>query len=369
MSHASLKNTSMAIVDSLPVALLIVDKTGFIQYHNKAADNIYSRFFSASGKHNILTNAVNKNNFRQVINQLEQSSATPQVSLKLTYTQSCQQLALSISIHPEQKNFYLISLNPLNSQFQLQKNFKELKQFSRLSAMREISSSLADRLNQPLTAILSYSQAMQRLYQQDASSEEIAHAMQRVVVNAESAGQIIKDIRAKLKVNYLHYQHTGINQLIQESIHLTELDSPASKIKLTTHYEAECVSLCIDAVQIKQVILNLLNNAIDALADINSDTAEIIVRTQKLDAHYTISISDNGSGLAAEIQSHLFEAFSSTRKNGIGIGLSISQHIIDLHNGHIKINSVTNNNSKTSVTTVNITLPLEDTACNEMHNQ
>lgn len=365
MSYANLTTSAMIMLDSLPVAILIVDKTGFIHYHNQAADNIFETYFITSEKKHIVTDELNKNDFKQLIKQLEQASAKPPISLSLSCPQSYKQIDLSISLHPEQKGFYLITVNSINNQQQLKKNFKELKQVSRLSAMREISSSLADKLNQPLTVILSYTQAMQRLYKCKASSVEIEQAMERVVINAESAGQIIKDIRAKLKANHLNYHDTNIKQLIQETINLTALEDPASSIKLNTHYETACVSLCIDAVQIKQVILNLLNNAIDVLTEKKIHTPEITLNTKKQNSCYEISITDNGSGFPDEVQAHLFEAFNSTRKNGIGIGLSISQHIIDLHHGSIKINSSKNNKLQTQRTTATITLPLRNTPCSD----
>jgi signal transduction histidine kinase len=208
---------------------------------------------------------------------------------------------------------------------------------------------------------------MQRLYHHPASFEDMNQAMERVVVNAKKAGQIIKNIRANLKVNTLNYTHCCINQLIQDCIHLTELDNPSSMIKLITRYEPSFIAITIDEIQIRQVIFSLLNNAIDALTEHDISFPEIQLSTHliiedistarisdssiKQKDYYEIRITDNGLGFPPEILSHLFQPFTTTKKNGVGIGLSMCHHVIDLHQGSIHINS-------DKLTTITIRLPL-----------
>ena len=378
------------ILDYLPVAVLITDKKGNLHYYNQEAENIFCPVVLKNTKITNLSDYFTQQDLNHAIDCLNTS---PQFNVNLIFKQKEVLYQLKMirnphdNNHNENNDYYLFTLNPVNldsslvnetSEIQepsackepsahkepsaykkpshtslIKKNFKELKQFSRLSAMREISSSLADKLNQPLTAILSYTQAMQRLYQNNASSEEINKAMQRVVINAENAGNIIRKIRSQLKVNTLNYQMTCINELIQESIHLTELDNPTSRIKLITGYEPECTSLYIDKIQFRQVIFSLLNNAIDAVLEDSVSAPEIVITTQKKASQYKIMIIDNGPGLPEEIQRKLFEPFTTTKKNGIGIGLSMCHHIIGLHKGSISIQS-----NMQATTIVTILLPL-----------
>ncbi len=362
MYDATLEIAQLTVLDSLPVAILIVDETGNVRYYNQAADKLLEPGIFKSANLTSFTNTFNKDDFHRAVSQLGHKS--PALTLNLTYGKKFQ---LKIVANPEQKGFYLCTLSPnnnagINSNL-LKKNFKELKQFARLNAMREISSFFADKLNQPLTAILSYTQAMQRLYLSDASSDEIEKAMKRVVINAENTGKIIKNIRAQLQVNTLNYQKIGMNHLIQESIHLTELDNHSSPIKLNTHYEPEFVTLCIDRTQMRQVIFSLLNNAIDAVKENSVDAPEINLTTYlNADSEYEIVISDNGPGFPAEIQKHLFEPFNTSKKNGIGIGLSMCHHIIDLHKGSISINTE-------SATEITIRLPLTHNSNEDNHCQ
>jgi len=365
-------------LDHLPIAILIADNKGNLHYYNQEADAIFSHDVLKNTKLTELSDDFKAQDLNNAINSLNTNSPF-RTQFYFKKKEVVYQLIMIKNPHEniivKNNDEYLFTLSPVNMDLSLvnkspakekplayknpshttvlKKNFKELKQFSRLSAMREISSYLADKLNQPLTAILSYTQAMQRLYQDNASSDEINNAMQRVVINAENAGKVIRKVRSQLKVNTLNYQMICINDLIQESIHLTELDNPTSQINLITDYEPEFTSLYIDKIQFRQVIFSLLNNAIDAVLDYSIQAPEIIITTRKEASHYKITLMDNGPGLAEEIQDKLFEPFTTTKKNGIGIGLSMCHHIIDLHKGKIGIQS----NAQDS-TTVTILLPL-----------
>lgn len=307
----------LTILDHLPIAILIADNKGNLNYYNQEADAIFSHDVLKNTKLTELSDNFNAQDLNNAIDSLNTNS---QFRTQLYFNQKEMLYQLNMIKNPHEniivknRDDYLFTLSPVNIDLSLvnkspakqkplaykkpshtsvlKKNFKELKQFSRLSAMREISSNLADKLNQPLTAILSYTQAMQRLYKDNASSDEINNAMQRVVINAENAGEIIRKVRSQLKVNTLNYQMICINDLIQESIHLTELDNPTSQIKLITNYEAEFTSLCIDKIQFRQVIFSLLNNALDAVLDYSIQTPEI----------------------AEEVQNKLFEPFNTTKK-------------------------------------------------------
>jgi len=353
-----------ALLDYLPVAILIVDQKGQVYYYNQEAERIFSHHILAHTRVTDLSGDFSRKHFANVLNQLGKNTQfTGQLMLR--YEKIDYQLKIinnpdNTIINDINNDYYLLTFSPFSDPVSkhanisaIKKNFKELKQFSRLSAMREISSSLADKLNQPLTSILSYTQAMQRLYQNNASSEDIKNAMSRVVVNAENAGKIIRDVRSQLKVNTLNYEMSCINDLIQQSIHLTDLDNPRSTIRLTTNYEPKFSSICIDAIQIRLVIFSLLNNAIDAVSEAVIETPEINITTRK-EAHcYIVMISDNGPGLSDNIKNKLFEPFCTTKKQSVGIGLSMSHHIIELHKGNISIQS-----DKDTPTSVTIQLPL-----------
>ncbi len=377
-----------SILDQLPIAIFIVNNIGTLQYHNKHAELMFTQtktgleqeiaprqitqllgnfsFQKFTHAVDTINNNVD-NTFNLIIQhgsqnyQLKMTKTIPQynnstLNSEPYNTHSCYLITLT---SPSSSSSLIEPANTLTQTNEtyirsLKKNFKELKQFARLNAMREISSAIADKLNQPLTAILSYTQAMQRLYQRNASSEELSNAMNRVVINAENAANIIRDIRSELTTNTLHCQISSINSLIQESIYLTELDHHTSTIELITQYEPENTQLCVDPLQLRQVIFSLLNNAIDAVSTQQTQIPQITITTRKEATMYVISLSDNGVGFAPEVIEKLFEPFTTTKENGIGIGLSMCHHIISLHQGNITIKS-----DNGHVTQVIIQLPLQ----------
>jgi|GEM_PF-6493542 len=368
----TMPDNQYTLLEHLPVMALICDAAGVIHYLNPEAEQFAHNQSLQTTKISDFLSGFNIADLHRAIVQL---NADEQFNTHLKFGHPEQYYQLRIvkdhykdTDYHHNKQYFLLFLSLLRQQppstkqkhpnSLLKKNFKELKQFSRLSAMREISTSMADKLNQPLTAILSYTQAMQRLYNSNASSAEIIGAMERVVINAKNAGEIIRQIRQQLKTNTLNYQLININELIQESVSLTELDNPAFNINLITDYAPPHSKIYVDKIQLRQVIFSLLNNAIDALLTANIPQAEIKIKTHKSEQYYTISISDNGPGLPGEIKNNPFEPFSSTKINSIGIGLSMCHYIVALHQGHISIKSDAHGMTiVTIVLPVNITQP------------
>jgi len=398
MSPAILEKKQATLLENLPVAILIVDSKGRVHYYNQECRRVFSSGldFNCLISNSITTWSDDLNNaqFQEAIIELRSDSQSNSSHSKsyqsvqrhicIEHNQKRYSFEFKMAINPdldntEPEDSYLLTIHPIGKPVATsltretsnimnttattatcKKNFKELKQFSRLSAMREISSSFADKLNQPLTAIISYTQAMQRLYKDNASPDEIDDAMERVVINAGKAGKIIKTIRSQLNANTLRPKITCINHLIEESVHLTELYSTNSPIQFDVQYESSFHSLCVDPVQIRQVIFSLLNNAIDAVMDSSVISPKITLTTRlQRDSNHTteesffiIEISDNGPGFPQEMQGKIFEPFSTTKENGIGIGLSMCHHIINLHNGSIEIEQ--------PATLVKICLPLNN---------
>lgn len=367
----SVSSVAPPILDRLPVAILLIETDGSVLYRNVQAEKLLTDFPKLDNLTR-LSNQFDEHSLAQAIASFQHHPEEPFTTLISVENHSLGETwQLDLTPYNGEKNCYLATLHKILTQTGLKnsalsiktseyallkKNFKELKHFSRISAMREISSSLADQLNQPLTAILSYTQAMQRLYHNNASLEEIHDAMERVVVNAQTAGKIIRDIRATINANSLNCETVEINQLIEQSIQLTDLDSRSPPIRLTTQFDPQPSSLTVDPVQFKQVILSLLQNAIDAVSEPGIHQPCIRLTTHQDGLRYEITIEDNGPGIDKGIENKLFEPFFTTKENGIGIGLSMCHHIIDLHKGSITI-SKQNAATRQPGTVVTIHLP------------
>jgi two-component system sensor kinase FixL len=213
---------------------------------------------------------------------------------------------------------------------------RELIHVSRLSAMGEMASTLAHELNQPLTAVMNYVQATRRMVeaQDQLPPERIIETMGKAVEQAARAGQIIRRLREFIRKGETDRTTTDLNQIIREASALGLVG--AREAGVTVHFDLAMAlpAIMIDPIQIQQVILNLVRNSVDALAQV--DRKEIAIRSLKAeDGFVKMVVSDTGPGLAKEIGDKLFEPFVTTKASGMGIGLSISRSIIDAHGGRL----------------------------------
>ena len=212
----------------------------------------------------------------------------------------------------------------------------ELLHVSRLSEMGEMASALAHELNQPLTAIINYLEACSRMLERDdkASRDQAGNLMQKASVQASRAGQIIRQLRRFVAKGETEHTLEAVNPMVKEALELAMVGTRHHAIVTTLDLATGLPDIMIDRVQIQQVIMNLVRNAVDALTGV--ERRELIVRTSSLEqAVVQIDVIDTGPGLAEEVVERLFQPFMTTKANGIGIGLSICRTIVDAHGGKL----------------------------------
>jgi two-component system sensor kinase FixL len=211
----------------------------------------------------------------------------------------------------------------------------ELVHISRLSAMGELSSSLAHELNQPLTAIMNYTEAARQILA--GSSAEIPPKVDeflgKTVSQAERAGQIIRRLRNFVEKGPVERSLEELNRVIIEASNLATVGARIDGIRVQFELDETLPPINIDKVQIQQVVVNLVRNAIEVLRD--AEHRELIIRTSSHPEGQEVAVRDSGPGIDPAIASRLFSAFVSTKKDGMGIGLSISRSIIAAHNGQL----------------------------------
>ncbi|MBO0736973.1 MAG: PAS domain S-box protein [Alphaproteobacteria bacterium] len=220
------------------------------------------------------------------------------------------------------------------SQIRLQELQSELLHVSRLTAMGQVTAMVAHELNQPLTAISNYMEAIAHFLGRggDLPLGTLSDAVERAGGQALRAGQIIRRLGEFVSRGESKKQIETLSLLVKES---TELVLPGTRhqgISIRVHDLAES-AVVVDKIQIQQVLLNLLRNAVEAVAD--QELRVITLLTEQQQDMVQISVVDNGPGLADEVKSRLFEPFVSTKKTGMGIGLSICQTIVAAHNGRL----------------------------------
>jgi two-component system sensor kinase FixL len=218
----------------------------------------------------------------------------------------------------------------------------ELAHVGRLSAMGQMSAAIAHELNQPLTAVANYVKAAQRLLAGDSSPEpaklhSARDAMEKAAGQTLRAGTIIRYLRDYVEKRESERSVENLNDAIGEAVSLGMVGHKHSNIKLTMVLDPAIPPVAIDRVQIQQVLLNLVRNAIEAMAD--APRRELTITSILEPAGVRISVRDTGPGFAAEIAGRLFQPFVTTKGDGMGIGLKICQSIIEAHGGTIEARS------------------------------
>ena len=224
----------------------------------------------------------------------------------------------------------------LRSQIQQQNEY--LAHVDRLSALGEMAASIAHEVNQPLTAINNYVRAtIRRLDDPDPPTEIMTSSLIKAAEQAERAADIIQRIRQFSRRHASERRCLQINDVIGELNKLLSSDAQRQGAMVSTQLSPDLPSVCGDPVQLTQVVMNLVRNAIDAVHDCDADDRRIEIRTELgPDACVRVVVADWGSGVDESDRPSLFEPFFTTKREGVGIGLSISKSIIEAHGGQIQ---------------------------------
>jgi two-component system sensor kinase FixL len=213
----------------------------------------------------------------------------------------------------------------------------ELLQSTKLTAMAELSSALAHELNQPMTAMISYLTAIGRRLQksEDADARKTCHQIEKAVNQAHRASKIISGQRELVKTGRTARSDEHLNKAIEEAMTLA-LDIPDGKgVSLRLDLAQDLPAVSINRVQIQQVVLNLLRNALEAMSECQRRELSIETRMSG-ETQVEVIISDTGPGLPEPLRDRLFKPFVTTKREGMGIGLSICRSIVEAHGGAIR---------------------------------
>ena len=210
---------------------------------------------------------------------------------------------------------------------------------SRLGTLGEMVSGIAHEVNQPLTAISNYASACRRLAQGGKlDSADLVGALQQISTQAERAGQVIRGLRAMLRKRDEVREPVDCNRLIREVVKLIDFDVRQAGFRLDLDLAPQLPTVSADAIQVQQVVLNLVRNALDAMqAHAHGDS--IAVASSARDGFVEIRVADSGPGLSAEAMARVFEPFFTTKPQGIGLGLSICKSIVNAHGGELTVGS------------------------------
>jgi len=213
-----------------------------------------------------------------------------------------------------------------------------LTQFSRLSTMGEMAAGLAHEINQPLTAIATYAQACQRLLAQhpEAGTDDVRNALEQISQQSLRAGEVIRRLRNFVRNREVKRELVDCRSLLDELSTLAGADARLHDVMLRIDCASDLPVVHADAVQLQQVVLNLVRNAIDAMADVPAGQREInLSAALNSDGDVEIAVSDRGPGLSSQAVEQLFRPFFTTKPGGTGLGLAISLSIVRAHGGRL----------------------------------
>jgi PAS domain S-box-containing protein len=212
----------------------------------------------------------------------------------------------------------------------------ELAHANRVATTGQLTASITHEVNQPLTAAVTYALAARRwLSAEPPNFREVDDALSLVVREGKRAGDVVGRIRALIKKAPARRDAVAINDAILEVIALTRTEAANNSVSVRTQLAEGLPRVQGDRVQLQQVLLNLIINAIEAMRDVGEEQRELLVATRNEPDGVSVEVHDSGPGFAPAALERVFEAFYTTKSDGLGLGLSICRSIIEAHNGRL----------------------------------
>ncbi|RYX96291.1 MAG: PAS domain S-box protein [Comamonadaceae bacterium] len=220
---------------------------------------------------------------------------------------------------------------------------------SRLITMGEMASSVAHELNQPLTAINNYCNGMvSRIKGQQISNEDLLIALEKTAKQANRAGQIIQRIRSFVKRSEPNRTMSDVSTMVSNAMELADIELRRHNVRLSHYIAARLPEILVDPILVEQVLINLMKNAAESIEHAQMPTARrsvelrVVPKTIEDQKVVEFSVLDSGRGLSPEVQARLFEAFYSTKAEGMGIGLKLCRSIVESHQGRMHAENLYN---------------------------
>jgi two-component system sensor kinase FixL len=335
-----------SILETVPDAMVVIDQAGAIQSFSTAAE----RLFGYS------TAEVQGRNVRMLMpapyreqhdGYLQRYLATGErriigigrVVVGLRKDGSTFPMELSVGeVKQDGHSLFTGFVRDLTERQQTEHRMHELQEgllhASRLRSMGQMAAALAHELNQPLTATANYVRAALRLL--DAAEPNLERARQAMELATQQtlrSGEIIRRLRAFVARGELARQPENVAKLIEEASALALVGAKDRGIKMLISFDPDLPMAMVDRVQIQQVLLNLIRNAVEAME--GREVRELAIATSAEQSHLCVSVADTGGGIPNEIRVKLFQPFVTTKQDGMGIGLSVCRTIIEAHGGRL----------------------------------
>lgn len=213
----------------------------------------------------------------------------------------------------------------------------ELARFARVAILGELTASIAHEVNQPLAGVVSSGDACRRwLASEPPNIERANQSLERIIRDADRASKVVERVRGLAKNAAPQKVAVSLSEALSEVVVLTRAEVEQNQIKLETQFADDLPPVWADRIQLQQVCLNLILNAIDSIKEAGDVQRQLLVRAEKDKSDdVLLTVSDSGVGLDSEKMNDIFNAFYTTKPHGMGIGLAISRSIVEAHGGRL----------------------------------
>ena len=337
-----------SVLDTVPDAMIVIDPRGLMQSFSITAERLFGyRQDEVSGRpFGILMPSPFRQQHddrlaRYLASGQRDIIAIGRLAVGLRKDGSTFPMELSVGeVRSAQRQFFTGFVRDLTERQQNQRRLQnlqaELIHVSRLSALGEMASTLAHELNQPLSAVANYLNGARRLLAggDNTSIPMASEAMERAAQQALRAGQIIRRLREFVSHSDSEQRLEPVAKLIEEASTLALVGVTEIGVSVALELDPAAEFVFADRIQVQQVLLNLIRNAIESMQD--TETRQLVISSRQIDPDTVqLSVVDTGSGIRPEIAGQLFQPFVSTKRLGMGVGLSISRTIVEAHGGRI----------------------------------
>jgi C4-dicarboxylate-specific signal transduction histidine kinase len=220
---------------------------------------------------------------------------------------------------------------------QAQQHHAELAHAARLSTLGEMAAGLAHELNQPLAAIVSYARGCSlRLRSGEAETGALVEVVEEISAQALRAGEVLRRIRDFVRSGELRRERVDLNDVVREAVRFAEIEARQSGISMPLELTSDTLTVEVDRIQVEQVVLNLVRNGFEAMRTTAPTERTLSIRTARHAGEgIEVAVGDTGTGIPPGIAGRVFDPFFSTKRDGLGLGLSISRSIIEAHGGRL----------------------------------